>query len=109
MMIASVDVDSVGLSRGIAKGSHTVSGRALLYCGTPPVSAKNTLALLENPMHAIWFPPGARRTKPSPGDEVWVVWRQAPGAAAMLLGAGRLRASAGGELLWTNRSAPGIR
>ena len=82
---------------------------ALVYCGTPPVSAINTLALLESPMHAIWFPPGARRTKPSPGDAVWLVWRERPGVPAMVLGAGKLRATPEGDLLWTNRSAPGIR
>jgi hypothetical protein len=86
-----------------------VSGRALIYCGTPPVSAMNTLALLESPMHAIWFPPGARSTKPSAGDEVWLIWREKPGAAGLVLGGGKLRATPEGEVLWTNRSAPGIR
>jgi hypothetical protein len=86
-----------------------VAGKALIYCGTPPVSDINTLALLESPMHAIWFPPGARRIKPSVGDMVWLVWRERPGVSAVLLGAGRLRATPGGDLLWTNRSAPGIR
>ena len=83
--------------------------RALIYCGTPPVTADNTQGLLESPMHAIWYPPGARRVKPSPGDSVWLIWREAPGAPAHVLGAGRLRATSEGELLWTNRTAPGIR
>jgi hypothetical protein len=60
-------------------------------------------------MHAIWFPPGARRTKPSAGDEIWLIWREKPGAVATVLGAGKLRATPEGDLLWTNRSAPGIR
>jgi hypothetical protein len=83
--------------------------RALIYCGTPPVSAANTQGLLESPMHAIWYPPGARRVKPSHADSVWLIWREAPGAPAHVLGAGKLRASPEGEVLWTNRTAPGIR
>jgi len=86
-----------------------VPERALIYCGTPPVSAVNTQGLLESPMHAIWYPPGARRVKPSPGDSVWLIWREAPGAPAVVLGAGKLRATSEGDLLWTNRTAPGIR
>ncbi len=69
----------------------------------------NTLALLESPMHAIWFPPGARRIKPSPGDDIWLIWRESPGSRAVVLGAGKLRATPDGDLLWTNRSVPGIR
>jgi hypothetical protein len=38
-----------------------------------------------------------------------VLWRPQESAAPTLLGTGRLRASRTGELLWTNRSAPGIR
>jgi hypothetical protein len=60
-------------------------------------------------MHAIWFPPGARRVKPSPGDNVWLIWRETAGSRAVVLGAGKLRATPDGDLLWTNRSAPGIR
>jgi hypothetical protein len=83
--------------------------RALIYCGTPPVSDTNTLGLLESPMHAIWYPPMARRTKPALGDAVWLVWRERPGALAIVLGAGKLRATPQGDLLWTSRTASGIR
>lgn len=82
--------------------------RALIYCGTPPVSADNTQGLLESPMHAIWYPPSARRVKPSQGDSVWLIWKEAPGAPPLVLGAGKLRVTAEGELLWTNRTASGI-
>jgi hypothetical protein len=85
-----------------------VPERALIYCGTPPVSAANTQGLLESPMHAIWYPPSARRVKPSQGDTLWLIWKEAPGAPALLLGAGKLRTTSAGDLLWTNRTAPGI-
>jgi hypothetical protein len=83
--------------------------RTLLYCAAPPVDALNTLGLLESPFHAIWFPPDCRHLKPAAGERVWVLWRSDLQAAPTLLGTGRLRATRTGELLWTNRSAPGIR
>ena len=82
-------------------------GRTLLYCATPPVDVLNTLGLLESPFHALWYPPNCRRLKPAAGERVWVVWRPAAGSPT-LLGTGRLRATPAGDLLWTNRSAPGI-
>jgi hypothetical protein len=87
----------------------TVSGRAIVYCGTPPVSALNTLGLLESPFHAIWCPPSARRVKLAAGDPVWLVWLEGATSAPQVLGGGRLRATRDGQLLWTNRTAPGIR
>src|SRR5690349_17690959 len=69
----------------------------------------NTLGLLESPMHAIWYPPRARRTRPAPGDLMWLVWRERPGSPVVVLGGGRLRPTPEGDLLWTNRTAPGIR
>jgi hypothetical protein len=86
-----------------------VPERAFVYCGTPPVSDTSTLGLLESPMHAIWYPPMARRTNPSPGDLIWLVWRERLGSPAIVLGGGKLRATPEGDLLWTNRTAPGIR
>ena len=86
-----------------------MSGRAIVYCGTPPVSALNTLALLESPFHAIWCPPSARRVKLAAGDLVWLVWREGATSTPQILGGGLLRATHGGQLLWTNRTAPGIR
>ena len=83
--------------------------RALIYCGTPPVSALNTVGLLESPLHAIWYPPGARRLQPSEGDKVWLVWKEKADGHAIVLGAGRLRATSDGDVIWTNRTAPGVR
>jgi len=87
----------------------TDTARTLLYCAAPPVDALNTLGLLESPFHAIWYPPDCRHLKPAAGERVWVLWRPGESAAPTLLGTGRLRATRTGELLWTNRSAPGIR
>src|SRR5687768_9682828 len=83
--------------------------RALIYAATPLSDALNTLGLLQSPFHAVWYPPDARRLKPAAGDRLWVLWQGKPGEPATLLGTGRLRAAPGGNLLWTNRAAPGIR
>jgi hypothetical protein len=85
-----------------------MSDRTLIYCATPPTDALNTLGLLQSPFHAVWYPRDVRRLKPAAGDRLWVLWRGAPDTAPTLLGTGRLRAAPGGELLWTNRGAPGI-
>ena len=101
---------SLGRQRShLEQRSHKCLEKALIYCGTPPVTAINPLGLLESPMPAIGFPPGARRTKPSAGDTVWLVWRERSRTPVMVLGAGKLRATPDGDLPWTNRSAPGIR
>jgi hypothetical protein len=86
-----------------------MSHRALIYCATPPIDALDTLGLLQSPFHAVWYPPDARRLKPSAGDRLWVLWQGAPADPPTLLGTGRLRAAPSGELLWTTRAAPGIR
>jgi hypothetical protein len=83
--------------------------RALLFCAAPPLEALDTLGLLQSPFHAVWFPPDARRAKPTPGDRLWVLWRRRAVDPPTLLGTGRIRPGPGGELLWTNRIAPGIR
>lgn len=82
--------------------------RALVYCATPPVDALNTLGLLESPFHAIWYPTDCRRLKPAAGERLWVVWRAKPADPPTLLGTGRLRVAPAGDVLWTNRTAPGI-
>jgi len=86
-----------------------MSDRALIYCATPPIDALNTLGLLQSPFHAVWYPPDARRLRPAAGDRIWVLWQGKPVDPATLLGTGRLRATPGGGVLWTNRAAPGIR
>jgi hypothetical protein len=83
--------------------------RTLLFCAAPPVDALGTLGLLESPILAVWYPPDCRRLKPVAGERLWVVWRADPQAAPTLLGTGHLRPTPAGELLWNNRSAPGIR
>lgn len=85
-----------------------MSDRTLIYCATPPIDALDTLGLLQSPFHAVWYPPDARRFKPAPGDRLWVLWQAKPAGVPTLLGTGRLRATPGGEMLWTNRAAPGI-
>jgi hypothetical protein len=86
-----------------------MSDRALIYCATPPPDVLGALGLLQSPFHAVWYPPDARRLKPAAGDRVWVLWQSKPAGHATLLGTGLLRATPGGELLWTHRAAPGIR
>ncbi len=83
--------------------------RALIYCATPPVDVWNTLGLFQSPHHAIWYPPSARGLTPAAGERVWLVWREKPALPPTLLGTGRLRATTTGDLLWTSRSAPGLR
>jgi hypothetical protein len=85
-----------------------MSDRALIYCATPPTDALNTLGLLQSPFHAVWYPPDARRVKPAAGDRLWVLWRSNAADPPTLLGTGRVRPTPAGELLWTNRAAPGI-
>ncbi len=85
-----------------------MSDRALIYCATAPTDALNTLGLLQSPFHAVWFPPDARRVKPAAGDRLWVLWRGTAANPPTLLGTGRVRPTPAGELLWTNRAAPGI-
>ena len=86
-----------------------MADRALIYCAAPPVDALNTLGLLQSPFHAIWYPPYGRRLKPAAGERLWLVWQASPAASPTLLGTGRLRATPAGDLLWTQRVAPGLR
>ena len=83
--------------------------RVLIYCATPPSDALNTLGLLQSSSHAVWYPPDIRRLRPSAGERLWVLWQGKPLDPPTLLGTGRLRATSTGEILWTNRAAPGIR
>jgi hypothetical protein len=85
-----------------------MSDRVLIYCASPPTDALNTLGLLQSSFHAVWCPPDARRVKPATGDRLWVLWRGTAADAPTLLGTGRLRPTPAGEILWTNRVAPGI-
>jgi hypothetical protein len=86
-----------------------MSDRVLIFSAAPPSDALNTLGLLQSPFHAVWCPPDTRRLRPAAGERLWLVWQATPSTAPTLLGTGRLRATPGGELLWTNRAAPGIR
>ena len=86
-----------------------MSDRVLIFCAAPPHDALDTLGLLQSPFHAVWCPPDARGLRPAAGERLWLVWQASPSAAATLLGTGRLRATPAGDLLWTNRAAPGIR
>ncbi len=85
-----------------------MSDRALIYGATPPIGALNTLGLLQSPFHAIWYPPDARRLRPVAGERLWLVWLEKASTPPTLLGTGRVRATPTGEVLWTNRAAPGI-
>jgi hypothetical protein len=85
-----------------------MSDHVLIYCATPPTDALNTLGLLQSSFHAVWYPPDARRVRPAAGDRLWVLWRRTPADPATLLGTGRLRPTPTGEILWTNRAAPGL-
>ena len=85
-----------------------MSDRVLIFCAAPPIDALNTLGLLQSSFHAVWCPPDARGVRPAAGERLWLVWQDSRPAPATLLGTGRLRATPGGEMLWTNRTAPGI-
>lgn len=81
-----------------------------IYCGTdPPVGADGTQQLLLGPFNAIWCPPANLPIVPAPGDRVWLVWRANAGTTPVLLGGGRILATDEGEVLWTNRTLPGVR
>jgi hypothetical protein len=79
----------------------------LIYCGTTPVNAENTQALLTGPFGAIWSPPQHRRVKPREGDRVWLVWRE-KGSPPVLLGVGNVVGTRDGSASWTNASLPGV-
>ena len=81
----------------------------LLYCGAPPVGPDKTTALLEGSFNAVWAPPMGMNTPIEEGDRLWLVWREARADAATLLGTGVVLPTPAGSVMWTNRTAPGIR
>jgi hypothetical protein len=93
-----------------------VSTADWIYCGTePPAGAASTQSLLRT-HQAIWCsPPGLRAWPgtPSPGDRVWLLWRDTSKPGFMLLGGGVLlkapRDLYQTNLLWTDPDAPGLR
>lgn len=81
-----------------------------IYCGTePPVGADGTQQLLVGPHNAIWCPPANLPVEPAEGDRVWLVWRANARSTPVLLGGGRVLITNEGEVLWTNRTLPGVR
>jgi len=84
------------------------------YCGSQSAVGLDETAKLLADRHAIWCPPPTRipwALTPTAGSHMWLFWRD--GVALSLLGGGILRESPrkcyGSNLLWTNRSYPGVR
>jgi hypothetical protein len=79
-----------------------------IYCGSPPVSRDSTRAMLTGEFHALWAPPMHRHAAPTPGDRVWLIWRDSANGELFILGGGFVEATPEGRIDWTNRTAPGI-
>jgi hypothetical protein len=80
----------------------------LTYCGTLPIDADRTQALLGGPFAAVWSPPMWRYASAAGGDRLWLLWSESTSKPPLLLGVGNVIATEDGQVAWTNRTAPGI-
>ncbi|MDO8676978.1 MAG: DUF3825 domain-containing protein [Acidobacteriota bacterium] len=118
-LIAKPESDWLPLTGSIERHTSEATGASTkdwVYCGSePPAGAASTQSLLHT-HQAIWCsPPGLRAwpDTPSPGDRLWLVWRDPNQHRFLLLGGGVLlkapRDLYQTNLLWTDPDAPGLR